>query len=178
MNLKQQYEQEVKEKLKTELKIKNSMAVPTIKKITINIGLGEAISNPKIIDKVREDLSHITGQMPVATKSKKDISNFKVRKGMTIGMMVTLRGDKMWDFAQKLISVTLPRIRDFRGLEPKSFDGKGNFSVGIKEYNTFAEIDPNTIDRVRGLQVTIQTNAIDNKSGKLLLETLGFPFKK
>jgi large subunit ribosomal protein L5 len=178
MSLKQQYEKEIKSKIQKDLNLTNPMSIPSLKKITLNIGLGEAINNPKAIDKVKEDFGLITGQAPVITKSKKDISNFKVRKGMPIGMMVTLRGQKMWDFAEKLVCVTLPRIRDFRGLDTTSFDGHGNYSLGIKEYNTFAEIDPNTLDKMRGLQVTIQTTAKNNDEGKKLLEYLGFPFKK
>ena len=178
MDLKEQFEKEIKVKLQNDLSLKNVMAVPTLKRVTINIGLGEAIANPKAIEKVREDLMLISGQMPMVTKSKKDISNFKVRKGMPIGMMVTLRGERMWDFIEKLINVTLTRIRDFRGLETKSFDGRGNYSVGIREYNVFAEIDTNNIDKLRGLQITIETTASSNETARKLLDYLGFPFKK
>jgi large subunit ribosomal protein L5 len=154
------------------------MAVPTVNKITLNIGLGEAIANPKALDAAVEDLATISGQKPVVTKAKRSIAQFKVREGMRIGAMVTLRGDRMWEFLDRLIAVALPRIRDFQGLSDKGFDGRGNYSIGLREQLVFPEIDYDKIDRVRGLQLTIVTSATTDREGKRLLELLGMPFKK
>ncbi|MGH2442006.1 MAG: 50S ribosomal protein L5 [Pseudonocardiaceae bacterium] len=154
------------------------MAVPTVKKIVLNIGLGEALTNSKALDAAVSDLAKITGQRPVVTKAKKSVAQFKVREGYAIGAMVTLRGDRMWEFLDRFISAALPRIRDFSGLSDKGFDGRGDYSVGLREQLVFPEIEYDQVDRVRGLQVTIVTSAQTDREGRRLLELLGMPFKK
>ena len=152
------------------------MAIPKLDKIVVNIGLGEAVQNPKALDAAVSDLTLITGQKPVVTKAKKSIAGFKVREGMPIGVKVTLRGDRMYEFADRLLNVALPRVRDFRGVSPKSFDGRGNYSLGIKEQLIFPEIEYDKIDKVRGLEVVFATTAKTDEEGRELLKLLGMPF--
>lgn len=176
--IKQKYKKEVIPQLKKTFGYKNDLAVPTVKMIKVNVGLGEALTNSKAIDAMHSVLEQITGQKPVITTAKKAISNFKVRQGDKIGLCVTLRKDRMWYFLEKLIAIVLPRIRDFRGVSTKSFDGSGNYSLGILEHTVFPEIDPNKVDKLRGLGVTIVTSAKTNEEGLELLKLLGMPFKK
>jgi large subunit ribosomal protein L5 len=172
-----QYYQEQQEKIAKELKIENKLGVPKVVKIMVNVGAGEAATNKKILDKVVEDLSKITGQKPVITLARKSIATFKIRKGLAIGVKVTLRGERMYSFLEKFIKIVLPRIRDFRGISSKSFDGRGNLNIGITEQTLFPEIEYDKIDKLRGLEVTIVTNARTNEKGKKLLEILGIPFR-
>lgn len=153
------------------------MSVPKLKKVVINVGIGEALSNKKVIDAVSEQISQITGQKPITTKARKDISTFKVRQGDVIGVKVTLRGDKMYVFIEKLVKIVLPRIRDFRGIPNHSFDDKGNYTLGLSEQIVFPEIDYSLIDKIRGLEITLVTNSEKEKTKKLM-EFLGFPFQK
>jgi large subunit ribosomal protein L5 len=176
--LKQKYEADVVPLLTEEFKYPNRMAVPTVSKITLNIGMGEALTNAKAMDAAVGDLAIITGQKPVVTKAKRSIAQFKIREGMPIGAMVTLRGNRMWEFLDRFIALALPRIRDFQGLSDGGFDGHGNYSVGLKEQLVFPEIDYDKIDRVRGLQVNINTNAATDREGLRLLQALGMPFKR
>ena len=175
--MKERYRNEVVPALTREFDYKNSMSVPTVEKITLNIGMGEALTNSKALDAAVGDLSTIAGQRPVVTHAKRSIAQFKVREGMPIGVMVTLRGDRMWEFLDRFISVALPRIRDFQGVSPKGFDGRGNFSIGLREQLVFPEIDYDQIDRVRGLQVNIGTTAKTDEEGRALLRALGMPFR-
>ncbi len=178
MELKERYEKEVKPELVKELGLKNGLACPTIKKIVINSGLGAALEDPKIIDYMLEDITNITGQKAVITKSKHDISNFgRLRKGDKVGVFVTLRSDKMWSFYDKLVSLVLPGVRDFRGISKKSFDRSGNYSMGFKEHSVFFEVDQSRLDKARGLQITIQTTATNDADAYLLLKKLGMPFR-
>ena len=156
----------------------NVMQAPRLEKVTVNIGLGEAIQDAKALDAASADIGTITGQKAVITRARKSIANFKLREGMPIGAVVTVRGDRMWEFLDRLINAALPRIRDFQGISPNSFDGRGNFSLGIREQLIFPEIDYDKIDRVRGLQVNITTTARTDEEGKRLLELLGMPFAK
>lgn len=168
-------------KLAKELEIENTLAVPKIEKIVVNVGAGEAALNSSVLEKIISDLSAITGQKPVVTKAKKSISAFKIRRGVAIGVKVTLRGKRMWDFLEKLIKIVLPRIRNFRGVSKKSFDGHGNLNLGLSEQTLFSEIDYDKIDKIRGLGVTIVTNvtnADDDEAAQRLLESLGMPFKE
>jgi len=176
--LKQRYREEVVPALMREFGYRNVMQVPRIEKVCLNIGLGEAVQNPKAVESASNDLALISGQRPVVTRARKSIANFKVRKGMPIGLMVTLRGDRMWEFLDRLMNAALPRIRDFQGVPPDSFDGRGNYSLGIREQIIFPEIDYDKIDRVRGLQVNIITTARTDEEGKRLLELLGMPFAR
>jgi large subunit ribosomal protein L5 len=160
-----------------ELKYKNVMEVPKIEKIVVNMGLGEAIQNIKILDNAAEELAMIVGQKPVVTKAKKSIATFKLRKGMSIGCMVTLRRDRMYEFFDRLISVAIPRIRDFRGISPRSFDGRGNFSLGVKEQFIFPEVEYDKIDKVRGMNITIVTSAKTDDEARVLLRLMGVPFR-
>lgn len=176
--LKQKFDNEIRVKLMKDLGLSNVMAVPTIKKITLNIGAGDALQNPKFIDMYAQDLAEITGQKPVIIKSKKDVSNFKLRKGNKIGVKVTLRNERMWDFLEKFTRAVVPRIKDFRGYNPKALDNQGNYSIGVKEHNVFLEIDPNKIERLHGLQFTITTSTNDKKQARKLLEEIGVPFTK
>ncbi|CAN2040950.1 50S ribosomal subunit protein L5 [Candidatus Magnetomoraceae bacterium gMMP-15] len=177
-SLKSLYEKEVIPKLKETFGYKNLMEIPKLEKIVLNIGMGEAIQNIKVLDAASEDLKLIAGQKPVITRAKKSIAAFKLRTGMPIGCMVTLRRSRMYDFYNRLVNVALPRVRDFRGVSGKAFDGRGNYSLGIKEHIIFPEIDYDKIDKIKGLNITIVTSAKSNKEGKLLLNLLGMPFKK
>jgi large subunit ribosomal protein L5 len=176
--LKDIYEKECVPALKEEFGYSNVMQIPQIKKIVLNMGLGEAVTNPKIVDGAAEELTRIAGQKAIITKAKKSIATFKLREGMPIGCCVTLRGDKMYDFLSKLVNIALPRVRDFRGLSPKGFDGRGNYSMGIQEQIIFPEIDYDKIDKIKGLNITIVTSAGTNDEGRSLLRLLGMPFKK
>ena len=164
--------------LQKELGLKNVMSVPRLKLVKVNVGIGTLSKNTKDFSDVIENIAKITGQRPVITKAKMAISNFKLRKGMPIGVAVTLRGKGMYEFIYRLVNVALPRVRDFRGLSTKSFDGKGNYSIGLKESLVFPEINPDNVLNVHGLQITIATTAKDNEEGMVLLKQLGFPFKK
>lgn len=178
MKLKERFEKEIRFELVKELGLKNLMAVPTLDKITVNAGLGEALKDKKLIDMMSEDLARITGQRPVPAKAKSDISNFnRLKKGDIIGVYVTLRGERMWSFFDKFVSIVLPGVRDFRGLSRKSFDGSGNYSVGIRQHTVFPEVDQNRIDRPRGIEVTIGTTTRNDDVAYLLLKKLGMPFK-
>ncbi len=172
-----EYKKAVPEIVK-ELELKNIMEVPRIEKIVVNIGQGEAVQNIKVLESAYTDLQALTGQKPVMTKARKSIAGFKVRKGMPIGCMVTLRGHRMYEFLDRLINIAIPRIRDFRGYSVKSFDGRGNFSVGIKEQIVFPEIDYDKVDKVRGLSISIGTSAKSDTHAKVLLEKFNFPFRK
>ena len=176
--LKDIYEKECVPALKEEFGYTNAMQIPQIKKIVLNMGLGEAVTNPKIVDGAAEELTRIAGQKAIITKAKKSIATFKLREGMPIGCCVTLRGDKMYDFFSKLVNIALPRVRDFRGLSPKGFDGRGNYSMGVQEQIIFPEIDYDKIDKIKGLNITIVTSAGTNEEGRSLLRMLGMPFKK
>lgn len=176
-HLKKYYEDTVIPKLTEKFKYKNRMQVPALKKIVLNMGLGEAIQNIKIIDSAVEDLKIISGLKPVVTRAKKSVAAFKLREGMPIGCMVTLRRRYMNDFFDKLVNIALPRVRDFRGISGKAFDGRGNYSLGIKEHIIFPEIDYDKIDKIKGLNITIVTTAQNDKEGKYLLKLLGMPFK-
>ncbi len=175
--MKQKYRDEVVDALTREFLYANTMQVPTVNKIVLNIGLGEAIANPKVLDAATKDLSIIAGQKPVITKAKKSVASFKIRTGNPIGAMVTLRGERMWEFLDRLISVALPRIRDFQGISGKSFDGRGNYTLGLKDQLVFPEIDYDQIDRLRGLEVSIVTTARTDEEGRRLLQLLGMPFR-
>lgn len=175
--LKLLFQKEVVPALMKEFNYKNPLQVPRLEKITINMGLGLAIQDPKILDSAVAELAVITGQKPVITKARKSIANFKLRQGMSIGAMVTLRGDRMYEFLDRLLSLALPRVRDFRGVSPKAFDGRGNYSLGIKEQIIFPEINYDKIDRIKGLNITIVTTARTDEEGKRLLELLGMPFR-
>ncbi len=176
--LKERYGKEVVPALMQEFGYANIMEVPRPEKMTVNVGLGEAVSDAKVLDSASNDVAIITGQRPVITRAKKSISNFKLRAGMPIGVMVTVRGSRMWEFLDRLVNAALPRIRDFQGVSPNSFDGRGNFSIGIREQLIFPEIEYDKIDRVRGFQVNIATTAKTDEEGKRLLELLGVPFTR
>ena len=176
--LKEFYQKTVVPKLKQDLQLKNVMEIPKITKITVNMGVGEAVADRKVMDAAVADLTKITGQKPQLCMSKKSIASFKVRENLAIGTMVTLRGERMWEFFDRLITIAIPRIRDFRGINPRSFDGRGNFSLGIKEQIIFPEIQYDQIDQLRGMDITITTTAKDNKQGKALLDAFNFPFRK
>lgn len=175
--LKEKYLNETQQKLQENLKLKNRLAIPRLKKIVISIGLGEAKDNAGVLDKVKVYLAALAGQKPVVTLAKKSVASFKVSKGQPIGMMVTVRGDKMYSFLDKLISIVLPRVRDFKGIPDGSFDSRGNLNIGLKEQTIFPEVDYKSVDRVRGLAVTITTTARTKEEGKKLLEELGMPFR-
>jgi large subunit ribosomal protein L5 len=176
--LREKYQKEVVPALIKQFQYKSSMQVPKITKIAINQGLGDAIADKKIIDNALEELTMITGQKAVPTKSKKDISNFKLRRGMPIGARVTLRGEKMYEFLDRLISVSIPRVRDFRGVNDKGFDGKGNFSFGVSEQIIFTEINIDKINKIQGMTITVCTSAENDKEAHALLKEFGMPFKK
>jgi large subunit ribosomal protein L5 len=176
--LKETYTKEVRKKLQSEFGIKNPMAVPKIEKVVLNMGMGEAISNAKILDAAVEELSQITGQKPVVTKAKKSIASFKLREGQSIGTMVTLRGDKMYEFLDRLINIALPRVRDFRGVPTKSFDGRGNYTLGVRDHFIFPEIDIAKVDKSKGMNITIVTTAKNDEQARFLLRELGMPFGK
>ena len=176
--LKDKYKNELAGALAKEFDIKNPMAIPRIEKVVINMGLGEASANAKILDVATEELKAITGQKPVITKAKKSIAAFKLRQGMNIGTMVTLRGDRMYEFLDRLISVALPRVRDFRGISGKAFDGRGNYTLGIREQLIFPEIDFNKVDKTRGMNISIITTAKTDDQARSLLKSLGMPFRQ
>jgi len=176
--LQEKYKAEIIPALTDKFGYKSVMQVPKLTKIVLSQGLGEAVADKKIVDSAVEDLSRIAGQRAIATISKKDVSNFKLRKGMPIGTKVTLRGDKMYDFLDRLLSVALPRTRDFRGVNPKGFDGRGNFNMGVKEHIIFPEIDIDKVNRILGMDITFVTTADSDEEGKALLDAFGFPFVK
>lgn len=178
-DLKTRFETEILPKLKEEMGTNNTMAIPKLKKVTINVGIGSHVKKAKKeYDHIVENITKIAGQKPMLTKSKKAISNFKLREGEVIGIAVTLRGDRMYDFVEKLINIVFPRVRDFRGISQKSFDGQGNYSIGFKEHIVFPEISPDDVINIHGLQVNIETTANTNEDGLKLLTAMGFPFKK
>ena len=172
------YKDTVVTELQKKFSYKSVMQVPRIEKITLNMGVGEAISDKKVLEHATNDLTAISGQKPVTTVARKSVAGFKIREGYPIGTKVTLRGERMWEFLERLISISIPRIRDFRGLNPKSFDGRGNYSMGVREQIIFPEIEYDKIDKIRGLDVTITTSAKDNEEGLALLSAFDFPFKK
>jgi len=174
--LKDKYLNEVVPALQQKFNYKNIMEIPKLEKVVINIGLGEAVQNPKALDAAIQDLTMISGQKPVVTKAKKSIAAFKLRAGMPVGVKVTLRGDRMYEFVDKLINVALPRVRDFRGVSPKSFDGRGNYSLGLKEQLLFPEIEYDKIDKIRGMEIVFTTTAKTDEEGRELLKLLGMPF--
>ncbi len=174
--LKEKYLNEVVPGLQEQFKYTNVMAIPKLDKVVINIGLGEAVQNPKALDAALNDLTLITGQKPVVTRAKKSIAGFKLREGMPVGVKVTLRGDRMYEFVDRLLSVALPRVRDFRGVSPKSFDGRGNYSLGLKEQLIFPEIEYDKIDKLRGMEIVFATTAKTDEEGRALLKLLGMPF--
>ncbi len=176
--LKEKYKNDIAPALAKEFDIKNPMAIPRIEKVIVNMGMGEAVSNAKILDTAVEELRAITGQKPVVTKAKKSIASFKLRQGMNIGTMVTLRGDRMFEFLDRLISVALPRVRDFRGISGKAFDGRGNYTLGIREQLIFPEIDFNKVDKTRGMNISIVTTAKNDEQSRALLKALGMPFRQ
>ncbi|GAA3609911.1 50S ribosomal protein L5 [Marihabitans asiaticum] len=176
--LKQRYADEIKSGLQEQFGYENVMQVPGLVKVIVNMGVGDAAKDSKLIEGAIRDLTAITGQKPQVTKARKSIAQFKLREGMPIGAHVTLRGDRMWEFLDRLVSVALPRIRDFRGLSPKQFDGRGNYTFGLTEQSMFHEIDQDKIDRVRGMDITVVTTATNNDEGRALLKALGFPFKE
>ena len=175
--LRERYQNEVVPGLKKEFGYTNIMAVPKITKVVVNMGLGEAISNPKLIDHAVEEVRSITGQQPVVTKAKKSIATFKLREGQKIGCMVTLRRERMWEFFDRLVSLALPRVRDFKGISPRSFDGRGNFSMGVREQIIFPEINYDKIDKIKGMNISIVTTAKTDDEGRALLRYLGMPFR-
>ena len=175
--LKERYEKEVRPALMKEFGYGNPMQAPRLEKIVVNMGLGEAISNGKIIDASVAQLASITGQKPVVTKARKSIANFKLRQGQSIGAMVTLRGDRMYEFFDRLVSIALPRVRDFKGVSPKAFDGKGNYTLGIREQIIFPEINYDQVEKIKGLNITVVTTARDDEGGRALLRFLGMPFR-
>jgi large subunit ribosomal protein L5 len=176
--LKQRYREEIVPALRSEFEIANAMQVPGLVKIVVNMGVGEAARDSKLIEGAVRDLTAITGQKPVVTKARKSIAQFKLREGMPIGAHATLRGDRMWEFLDRLLSLALPRIRDFRGLSPRQFDGNGNYTFGLTEQVMFHEIDQDRIDRSRGMDITIVTTATNDDQGRALLKQLGFPFQE
>ena len=176
--LKEKYQQEIRPALQKELGLNNLMAVPRLEKIVLNMGLGEATQNVKIMDPLVADLASVAGQKPVTTKAKKSIAAFKVREGMPIGAMVTLRGDIMYEFLDRLISVALPRVRDFRGVSTKSFDGRGNYTLGMRDQLIFPEVDYARVDKLKGMNVTIVTTAKDDNQARALLRQFGIPFRQ
>jgi large subunit ribosomal protein L5 len=176
--LKEHYQKEVRRKLQDEFQIKNPMAVPKIEKVVLNMGMGEAISNSKILDAAVEELAIITGQKPIVTRAKKSIAAFKLREGVPIGTMVTLRGEKMYEFLDRLINLALPRVRDFRGVATKSFDGRGNYTLGVRDHLIFPEIDAGKVDKSKGMNITIVTTAKTDEQARVLLRELGMPFGK
>jgi large subunit ribosomal protein L5 len=176
--LKSRYRQDIAPALRQEFNYPNVMQVPRLVKIVVNMGVGDAARDSKLIDGAVRDLSAITGQKPQITKARKSIAQFKLREGMPIGAHATLRGDRMWEFLDRLLSVALPRIRDFRGLSPRQFDGRGNYTFGLTEQSMFHEIDQDRIDRVRGMDITVVTTATNDDEGRALLRQLGFPFKE
>jgi large subunit ribosomal protein L5 len=176
--LKEIYNKEIAPTLFKELSLENVMQIPKIEKVVVNIGVGDALDNPKALDEAVKDLTTITGQHPVVTKAKKSIANFKLREGRAIGTKVTLRGDKMWAFLDRLINVALPRVRDFRGISPDAFDGRGNYTLGLQEQLIFPEIDYDQVETIRGMEITIVTTAENDDQARALLSKFGMPFRK
>jgi len=176
--LKLRYRAEISPRLKDEFSYTNVMQIPGVVKIVVNMGVGDAARDSKLIEGAIRDLATITGQKPEVRKARKSIAQFKLREGMPIGAKVTLRGDRMWEFLDRLLTIALPRIRDFRGLSPKQFDGNGNYTFGLNEQSMFHEIDPDSIDRQRGMDITVVTTATNDEEGRALLKHLGFPFKE
>ena len=176
--LKERYEQSVRAELMPERGFENPMQAPRRDKIVVNMGLGEAINNGKIIDASVEQLTAITGQKPVVTRARKSIANFKLRQGQSIGAMVTLRGDRMYEFFDRLVSIALPRVRDFKGVSPKAFDGKGNYTLGVREQIIFPEINYDKVEKIKGLNITVVTTARNDEEGRALLRHLGMPFRQ
>ncbi len=176
--LKERYQKEVSGALKEQYQYGNVMQIPRITKINVNIGLGEALTDANALDKAADEMTAITGQKPVITRAKRSIANFRLREGNPIGVATTLRGDRMWEFLDRLVSAALPRIRDFQGLNPNAFDGRGNYSLGLREQLIFPEIEYDRVDKVRGMQVTIVTTAKTDEEGRKLLELMGLPFRK
>ncbi len=174
--LKERYQKEVRKKMQDEFGIKNVMAVPRIDKIVLNMGMGEAIQNVKVLDNAVEELAQITGQKPVITRAKKSIASFKLRAGVPIGTMVTLRGEKMYEFLDRLINIALPRVRDFRGVPTRSFDGRGNYTIGVRDHFIFPEVDVAKVDKSKGMNITIVTTAKNDEQARFLLRELGMPF--
>lgn len=178
VKLKNKYQKEIVPKLMKKLKINNSLAVPKVTKVVVNVGLKEALEDKSVLEKISEELALITGQKPKVCRAKKSIAGFKLRAGDPIGLMVTLRRDRMYDFLEKLLNITLPRVKDFQGVSPDSFDGRGNYTLGLEEQIVFPEIDSAKIEKIHGLEITIVTNAGDDRKAKKLLELLGMPFKR
>ena len=176
--LKTRYRDEIRSALQEEFQYSNPMPVPGVVKVVVNMGVGDAARDSKLIEGAVRDLTTITGQRPEVRRARKSIAQFKLREGMPIGARVTLRGDRMWEFLDRLVTISLPRIRDFRGLSPKQFDGHGNYTFGLNEQSMFHEIDPDSIDRPRGMDITVVTTAATNEEGRVLLRQLGFPFKE
>ncbi len=176
--LKDRYQKDIAPSIAKEFGITNPMAIPRVDKIVINMGMGEAIANAKILDTAADELRAVSGQKPVITKAKKSIASFKLRQGMPIGAMVTLRGDRMYEFLDRLVSIALPRVRDFRGVSPKAFDGRGNYTIGVREQLIFPEIDFNKVDKLRGMNISIVTTARDDEQARALLKGLGMPFRQ
>lgn len=176
--LRQMYTEEIAPAIYKELALENVMQIPKIQKVVVNIGVGEALDNPKALDEAVRDLTTITGQKPIITKAKKSIANFKLREGRAIGTKVTLRGDRMWAFLDRLINVALPRVRDFRGISADAFDGRGNYTLGLDEQLIFTEIDYDQVDKVRGMEITIVTTAENDDHARALLSKIGMPFRK
>jgi large subunit ribosomal protein L5 len=176
--LKKRYQEDIVPVLMRSLKIDNIMEVPKLEKIIVNIGVGEALDNAKVLDAAVSDLTVVTGQKPIITKARKSIANFKLREGRAIGVKVTLRGDRMWAFFDRVVNIALPRVRDFRGISPNSFDGRGNYTIGLREQLVFPEIEYDKIDKLRGMEITIVTSAKSDEAGRQLLDLLGMPFRK
>jgi large subunit ribosomal protein L5 len=176
--LRERFEKECRPAIMKELGFSNPMQTPRLEKIVVNMGLGEAINNGKIIDASLEQLTAIAGQKPVITKSRKSIANFKLRQGQSIGVMVTLRGDRMYEFLDRLVCIALPRVRDFKGVSPKAFDGKGNYTLGLREQIIFPEIDYDKVEKIKGLNITVVTTARNDEEGRALLRHLGMPFRQ
>ena len=176
--LKERYTKEIAPAIASEFGITNPMAIPRVEKVVINMGMGEAIANAKILDTAADEVRSITGQKPVITRAKKSIASFKLRQGMPIGVMVTLRGDRMYEFLDRLVSIALPRVRDFRGVSPKAFDGRGNYTLGVREQLIFPEIDFNRVDKTRGMNISIVTTARTDEQARSLLKALGMPFRQ
>jgi large subunit ribosomal protein L5 len=176
--LKERYQKEIAPAIAKEFGISNPMAIPRVQKVVLNMGMGEAIANAKILDTAADELRAISGQKPVVTKAKKSIASFKLRQGMPIGVTVTLRGDRMYEFLDRLMSIALPRVRDFRGVSPKSFDGRGNYTIGVREQLIFPEIDFTKVDKLRGMNISIITTARNDEQARALLKGLGMPFRQ
>lgn len=176
--LKQKYQDEVRTKVQSEFSIKNVMAVPKVEKVVLNMGMGEAVQNAKILDSALDEMNQLAGQKPVLTRAKKSIANFKLREGVAIGVRVTLRGERMYEFLDRLINIALPRVRDFRGVPTKAFDGRGNYTLGIRDHLIFPEIDYSKVDKAKGMNITIVTTAENDEQARFLLKELGMPFGK